>query len=588
MSNYRDFFKSKKTEAKTLFPEGVTQAEYQKGFKFEMAQVNDAYTARHLTLRNLHEDAQYYSKITENFAEEPEVDDIEIDAEDDGQDNVEKPADGIFGMEADAEDGSGYPKVGGALQVPHVGQPIRLGKIVQIGNEFGSTASGETSGYTNCNVKGNATDNKEVSASQPGDKEPITAGGKQVSDEISAKSVGGTVVQGGGQKQGGLNSKGHIAGTSKLNEHKNKVRNIVKEVLKEIKFNKTTGKWEKINEGTVNMKMGKSYNVVQPVQYKTQDNDKEPDTFSRTNQYDPEITEMYDDEEECMMNERYVQLVNAKRNLSEAELKEVKALREKIERISEKQKWMKDINPDHKGYCTPMSKSTCTPRRKAFAKRAKAGEFSEGADDKLKGNPDGSKVVCPPFQENVETIKNSKTSGKQTGVPGGKVVHLHEEDNLKCPKCGADFTTNGGSEPNCPHCEGQEMEENTVDMKMGPDYKVQNRQYRVQNDDQARTVEYDPEITENEDSKCPECGADDVESLSPSDAPDAPHATGSGTGYVCNKCGNTWNNDEDVANGMDEVGGAAVQHSSYRSVGSPFPHGNLPQNGKQRWSGDVD
>lgn len=31
------------------------------------------------------------------------------------------------------------------------------------------------------------------------------------------------------------------------------------------------------------------------------------------------------------------------------------------------------INPDHKGYCTPMSKPTCTPRRKALAKRLKPG-----------------------------------------------------------------------------------------------------------------------------------------------------------------------------------------------------------------------
>ena len=31
------------------------------------------------------------------------------------------------------------------------------------------------------------------------------------------------------------------------------------------------------------------------------------------------------------------------------------------------------INPDHKGYCTPMTKETCTPRRKALAKRLKPG-----------------------------------------------------------------------------------------------------------------------------------------------------------------------------------------------------------------------
>lgn len=33
----------------------------------------------------------------------------------------------------------------------------------------------------------------------------------------------------------------------------------------------------------------------------------------------------------------------------------------------------KAVNPGHKGYCTPMSKSTCTPARKALAKRFKKG-----------------------------------------------------------------------------------------------------------------------------------------------------------------------------------------------------------------------
>lgn len=33
----------------------------------------------------------------------------------------------------------------------------------------------------------------------------------------------------------------------------------------------------------------------------------------------------------------------------------------------------KAINKDHKGYCTPMTKKTCTPHRKALAKRFKKG-----------------------------------------------------------------------------------------------------------------------------------------------------------------------------------------------------------------------
>lgn len=36
-------------------------------------------------------------------------------------------------------------------------------------------------------------------------------------------------------------------------------------------------------------------------------------------------------------------------------------------------KWIqKAVNPAHKGYCTPMTKPTCTPKRKALAKTFKA------------------------------------------------------------------------------------------------------------------------------------------------------------------------------------------------------------------------
>ena len=37
-------------------------------------------------------------------------------------------------------------------------------------------------------------------------------------------------------------------------------------------------------------------------------------------------------------------------------------------------KWIqKAVDPKHKGYCTPMTKPTCTPARKALAKRFKKG-----------------------------------------------------------------------------------------------------------------------------------------------------------------------------------------------------------------------
>ena len=38
-----------------------------------------------------------------------------------------------------------------------------------------------------------------------------------------------------------------------------------------------------------------------------------------------------------------------------------------------KKDWIKKaVNPAHKGFCTPLSKPTCTPKRKALAKTFKA------------------------------------------------------------------------------------------------------------------------------------------------------------------------------------------------------------------------
>ena len=48
-------------------------------------------------------------------------------------------------------------------------------------------------------------------------------------------------------------------------------------------------------------------------------------------------------------------------------------------------KWIqKAVNPEHKGYCTPMTKPTCTPARKALAKRFKKGIDEEYNPEQLK------------------------------------------------------------------------------------------------------------------------------------------------------------------------------------------------------------
>ena len=60
-------------------------------------------------------------------------------------------------------------------------------------------------------------------------------------------------------------------------------------------------------------------------------------------------------------------------------------IQEEISKINEKSF---DLDPDHEGYCTPMTKDTCTPRRKAFAMSAKKGAIHK-ANLKRGDNPKG-------------------------------------------------------------------------------------------------------------------------------------------------------------------------------------------------------
>lgn len=501
--NYRDFFKNKKTSVReilALLPEGVEQSEFKRAISIENKTLNNVLVSARVASKNLREDANYYKKLFKECDDDVEGMETEL------------------GNEYD--DNGGLPKVGGALAIPHHGQPIMMGKIIQVGGLSGKPASGELSGMTSA---GNSKDQGGLPVQQTDSKEPITAGGKQVDSSVASKSVGGPVTPGEGQKQGGPNSQGTIAGTAKLNESKNAVRKIVKEVLKEIRFDKESGKWVRINE-KVDMKMGASYKKVQSTLAQTVDQDK-----ARTNQYEPEITEMYDEEEENKVNERYVALATAQRNLSEAELSELTSLREKIDNIQttrrnfglsqggvepslyeKDDKWIqKAVNPAHKGYCTPMSKPTCTPHRKALAKRFKGGDL--------------------------------------------------EED---------------------------------VNMKMGPSYKtVQPTLVKTSDDDFARQNQYDPQVSEQEGQpendltkKCPECGnTQNINVLSHEE-----NQNGGGSAE-CPKCGANWNTTDEDGNPLppehtNEAGGAAVQHSSYRTV----DNGNLPQDQEQRWAGDVD
>ena len=57
--------------------------------------------------------------------------------------------------------------------------------------------------------------------------------------------------------------------------------------------------------------------------------------------------------------------------------------RRELNEGKKKEKWIADaVSEKHKGYCTPMTKKTCTPRRKALAKRfKKGGDLHKGGED---------------------------------------------------------------------------------------------------------------------------------------------------------------------------------------------------------------
>jgi hypothetical protein len=67
------------------------------------------------------------------------------------------------------------------------------------------------------------------------------------------------------------------------------------------------------------------------------------------------------------------------------------------------EKWIQNaVNPEHKGYCTPMTKPTCTPRRKALAKR-----FKGGIEDESYGVPD------PLGKNYAKQVNEDEPTGEQ-------------------------------------------------------------------------------------------------------------------------------------------------------------------------------
>ena len=499
--NYREFFKNKKPSAKdiqSLMPDGVNQKQFNMGIKTEKEHTDDEFTAAKIAGDHLGEDPEYYTKLSDAGLEEEGQEQDECGMQDEHCGACEDD------MGDEYDDNGGLPKIGGVLNVPHLGDPIRMAKIISVGPIGKGPANGELSGYSNVgggSGKGVTKDQGGVPADQSGDTEPITAGGKKVEGSIATKSVGGSVVPGEGQKQGGKNTVGTIADTAKLDEGKQKVRKIVKDVLKEITFDKKSGKWVRLTEGghkagckcgfcknkgtfgkkkkedkedkseemdeTVDMKMGPSYKTVQPRMYDVQSDDR-----ARTNQYEPEITEVYDEEEECKMQERYTELVNAPRNLNETEIAEMGSLREKIDKAA----LLKKNYGASQGGVEPnvYQENRCE-------------DWPSCGHVDGRGQPD-----CPSRGPGGEEVWSCAGCGAK--LPRNSRSSLCNRCISRVQRASEDPT---GQDADNLFGGGEYQNENTVDMKMGPAHKVAGKtQARVQADDQARTIQYDPEMTE--------------------------------------------------------------------------------------------
>lgn len=85
------------------------------------------------------------------------------------------------------------------------------------------------------------------------------------------------------------------------------------------------------------------------------------------------------------------------------------------ESIITEDKWIqKAINPDHKGDCTPMSKSSCTTHKKALAKRFKSADLEN--EGKFSINPIKPQKIRK-FWSNINPTSRIHGSGKQDLKP---------------------------------------------------------------------------------------------------------------------------------------------------------------------------
>jgi hypothetical protein len=170
--------------------------------------------------------------------------------------------------------------------------------------------------------------------------------------------------------------------------------------------------------GSAELSMGSleedAYKVVSPNAIDTSKEDK-----ARTIQTDPEVNETKDwiqkavnpdhkgyctpmSKSTCTPRRKALAMRFKKGDIHhDNEMKEITAA------VDEAKDWIKKaINPDHKGYCSPMSKSTCTPKRKALAQRFKKGDIHHDNVDEA-----SYKKVSP---NSVDTAKEDKARTIQT------------------------------------------------------------------------------------------------------------------------------------------------------------------------------
>jgi hypothetical protein len=101
------------------------------------------------------------------------------------------------------------------------------------------------------------------------------------------------------------------------------------------------------------------------------------------------------------------------------------------EEILSEKKWIQGaVNPKHKGFCTPMTKKTCTPRRKALAKRFKKGDIHKANLEKDSRLHEGDEQIIAAFRDWLaQTYHNDRDIKDVIGYINRKV--RTEQDILK-------------------------------------------------------------------------------------------------------------------------------------------------------------